>query len=116
MISEEKQVANLKFVRKEANKKHDKSEDIDLKNTYKVKNAVDPANDQDYVTKHYCDANSKNSDGTGSVTGSILGTIGGAVAGGLTSALLSTVGSGLTGVGGIVGSLVGGTALFATGL
>jgi hypothetical protein len=111
MISEEKQVANLKFVRKEAAKKHDKKEDIDLKNTYKVKNSLPPSDANDCVTKGYCDSNSKNNDGTGAVTGSILGTIGGVIGGALSSTLLSTLGSGLTAMGGITGSLAAGSAM-----
>ena len=64
------------------------------------------------VTKSYCDSNSKNSDGTGVITGLIGGGIGAFIG----SALTTSLGSGLSALGGITGSLVGGTGLFVSGL
>jgi hypothetical protein len=96
-------------------KYHQKNKNIDFGNNKGI-NCSDPTADQDVATKSYCDNNSKNDDGTGAVVGGILGTLGGAVSGSLSTALFSTLGSGLSAMGGITGSLVGGTGLFATGL
>jgi hypothetical protein len=96
-------------------KYHQKNKNIDFGNNKGI-NCSDPTSDQDVATKAYCDNNSKNDDGTGAVVGGILGTLGGAVSGSLATALFSTLGSGLSAMGGITGSLGAGTGLFATGL
>ena len=49
-ISEGKQVANLDYVKKETDKKLDKDENIDLKDSHRVRNALPAEADDDYVT------------------------------------------------------------------
>lgn len=90
---------------------HKKNADIDFGNNKGV-NCANPTAASDVVIKSYCDANSKNPDGTGALTGLLGGILGGA----LGSALASTVGQGLASLGQITGSIAAGTAALSTGL
>jgi hypothetical protein len=90
-------VANLKFCRDEANKKHSKTADVDLNNTYKVINMPNPSANHHGVNKSYCDSNSgKDTGGTGgNIFSTLFGAIAGAVAGTLTSLSTQGIGSAL---------------------
>ena len=102
-------------VAEEVKTRYRKTEDLDLVNTYRVKNAIDPVDSGDYVTKSYCDSNKTSGDGTGVWLGSLLGGVGGAISGAITSGIFSAVGGGLASVGQVVGSLSAG-AIAGTGI
>jgi hypothetical protein len=97
------QIANLNYVDSKiasgATNAYSKTEDLNLTNTYRVKNMIDPTNAKDAVTKSYCDSNKTSSDGTGVWLGSLVGGVGGALAGAITSGIFSAAGNGLAGVG-----------------
>lgn len=82
LISEEKQVVNISYMK---SKCLQKDGDIDLKSTYKTKNAIDPTDDYDYVTNHVCKSRSGKDDNNPGITGIIGGIIGGAISGALSS-------------------------------
>jgi hypothetical protein len=94
---------------------HKKTEDIDLNNMFRVKNLLPPQSSTDAVTRSYCDANSKNTDGSGFIT-SIFGGLLGGLAGSISTSVLSVAGNGLSVFGNITGSLAGGSAQLASGL
>lgn len=50
-ISQDKQIANLGWVKDNA---HMKNATIDMGNSYRVSNALDPVADKDYVTNSVC--------------------------------------------------------------
>lgn len=66
---------------------HKKNMAIDFGNNKGI-NCTDPTASQDVVTKHYCDTNSKNNDGTGLLTDLLGGALGGAIS----SALVTSIG------------------------
>ena len=72
--------------KEEADKKHSKTEDVDLDDTYKVINMPDPTAGHHGVNKSYCDSNSSK-DPSG--TGNFFSTLFGAIAGGITGAISS---------------------------
>lgn len=89
-IPKNRQLANLKYVdnksKEEADKKHSKTEDVDLTSTYKVINMPDPTASHHGVNKSYCDANSgKDTGGSGNIFSTIFGAIAGAISGALAS-------------------------------
>ena len=90
-IPKNRQLANLKYVdnkvAEEVKKRHSKTEDVDLTDTYKVINMPNPTATHHGVNKSYCDSNSgKDTGGTG---GNIFSTLFGAIAGAAAGALAS---------------------------
>ena len=83
----------------EVKNRYKNTEDIDLRNTYRVKNSLPPFEDDDVVTKSYCDGNKTSDNGTGVWLGSLLGGVTGAISGAVTSGIFSSVGGGLASVG-----------------
>lgn len=89
-VATNKQVANLKYVddkaASEANKKHSKTEDIELDSTYRIQHLIEPVENHHAVNKGYCDGNSGKGDGGASgFWGFLGGLLGGALSGMLTS-------------------------------
>ena len=114
LLDEGLQVANLNHVKKETDKKLDKDQNIDLKDQYRVRNALPAEADDDYVTNSQCKSRSgKKEDGTvdflGPLLGGIAGLVTGAISGGI-SVMVGAGGAGLTAIGSLASSSVGGAA------
>lgn len=88
-------MANLKYAdekaAEEAKKRHSKTENVDLQDTYKVINHPNPTSSGDCVNKSYCDSNSGKDTGGGN----FFSTLFGAIAGGITGAITSFTTQGL---------------------
>lgn len=99
LISEEKQVVNVGYMREKCRLKNN---DLNLEYTYRVLELPDPSDQYECVHKKYCDENSgkQTGGGSGNIFAGIFGGIFGAVAGTLAS--LAT-----QGIGSVIGSLTG---------
>jgi hypothetical protein len=69
----------------EVEKRHSKTEDVDMQDTYKVINHPDPTSSGDCVNKAYCDSNSGKNEGGGNFFSTLFGAIAGGLAGALSS-------------------------------
>jgi hypothetical protein len=114
LISEDKQAVNVGYMKDKCRLKYN---DIVMDNTYRVRELPEPTENDEAVTKNYCDGNSgKQNTGTGGSVWSFLGGVaGGAISGALTTlagkgiaqTFATLAGSGLTAIGSLAGNALG---------
>lgn len=102
-------------MKKETDKKLDKDENIDLKDSHRVRNALPAEADDDYVTNSQCrERSGKKEDGSidflGPILGGIAGAVTGSIAGGVSALFGASLSAGLTSVGSLAAGAAGGAA------